>query len=103
MRITGRRYIYRVMGQDNPAVKPLLLAFGEGAVFVTLPTTAKIPVWLFDYTSSLKFMPKVFDFKTETRVKVKTGYDFLMHCFLKKLLSAYNKGATVVYTCLDRG
>lgn len=91
------------MGQDNPEVKPLLLAFGEGAVHTKLPDNAKTSVWLFDYTSELKFSPKTIDFKTGIRSPVQTGYDFVMKCFLRKLLGAYDKGAVIVYVCLDRG
>lgn len=91
------------MGQDNPAVKPLLIAFGEGAVFKKLPESVVIPVWLFDHTSHSKFLPTRFDNKTKSRVPTTTGYEYLMECFLRKPINAFNKNAIIVYVCLDRG
>jgi hypothetical protein len=91
------------MGQDNPAVKPLLLAFGEGAVFKKLPDSVVVPVWLFDHTSHMKFMPTRFDVVSKSKTFATTGYDFLMNCFLRKPMGAFSKKASIVYICLDRG
>ena len=91
------------MGQDNPAVKPLLIAFGEGAVFKKMPEDVVIPVWLYDHTSHSKFWPKSYDVRTKSRTPITTGYAYLMECFLRKPVGSFNKGAIIVYVLLDRG
>jgi hypothetical protein len=91
------------MGQDNPAVKQLLLAFGDNAVTVDVPTGVHLPVWLFDHTCVLKYPPTKFDAEFKHRLPVTTGHEYVTECVVRALVSAYKKGAVMVYCCFDRG
>lgn len=89
------------MGQDNPAVKQTLFAFGEGAIFKELPQNCVFTVWIFDHTSHLKYLPR--DYKKKEKSPLTNGYDYVMNFFIKRPAKAFRKGANFVYICLDRG